>query len=191
MEERNHDHDYNEGKGAGRVKRTLLRQVISGVLLVFVLVNLLFYTSAKWNADHMPGVAKWRFLSVLTGSMEPTLQAGDLIVVERYGTTEPRPGEIVTFWEDQAHQSVITHRIVQRLHNGYLQTKGDANVVKDGGWTAPDRVVGRMVAVIPHLASIYHFLQKPAVLLSMIAGLIASGIYSKRRLKQTKMGELT
>ncbi|MEJ8547620.1 signal peptidase I [Brevibacillus borstelensis] len=151
------------------------------ILVVFVMINLFLYATSRLNDDRMPGIGGWRVLSVLTGSMSPAINAGDMVIVRRYGDKEPRVGDIITYWQEQNGLSLTTHRIVHRLENGYLQTKGDANQGEDGGWTDPDRVVGKVVIAIPYAAAVQEGLQKPPVLLTLLAAFIAFLAYSHRR----------
>lgn len=154
-----------------------------GILLLalFFLLNLFLYASSHWNADRMPGMGSWRVLSVLTGSMSPAIDAGDMVVVTRYASDVPRTGDIVTYWKDDQTRSLITHRVVQRLENGYLQTKGDANQEADGGWTDPNRVVGKVVLTIPFAAALQQFIKKPLVMVVILAGFVTCLVCIQRR----------
>lgn len=151
------------------------------MLGLFVLLNLFFYVSARWTPERMPGIAKWRVLSVLTGSMEPMIHAGDMVIIAKYDEGHPQVGDVVTFWQDQAKSSLITHRVMERLDNGYVLTKGDANHETDGGWTEPKRVLGKVVLRIPYAAAIQEFLRQPLVLAAMILFLLASSYYRWRQ----------
>jgi signal peptidase len=141
------------------------RRLGIGMLLIFVIVNFFMFATARWNDDRMPGFAKWRVLSVLTGSMSPEIEAGDMVVVASYGRDQPQIGDVISFWQNRAAGQVLTHRVVSRLENGYVQTKGDANVERDGGWTDPSLLIGKVVLVIPYAARLQEIFQKPAVLI--------------------------
>jgi len=151
------------------------------LLALLFILNLFLYASSHWNADRIPGMGSWRVLSVLTGSMSPTIDAGDMVVVTRYSGEVPRPGEVVTYWKDDQTRSLITHRVVQRLANGYLQTKGDANHEADGGWTDPNRLVGKVVFTIPFAAALQQFLKEPLVMVVILAGFAAYLVHVQRR----------
>lgn len=106
---------------------------------------------------------------MLTGSMSPSIDSGDMVIVAQYDSSVPAKGDIVTFWQDQAKQSLITHRVVQRLQNGFIQTKGDANQEEDGGWTPPASIVGKVVATVPYAATIQKAMQHPLGYLFMLS----------------------
>lgn len=168
------------------------KQIILLMLFLFVITNLFLYMSSRLNADRMPGAGSWRVLAVLTGSMSPTVNAGDMVIVREYGEQQPAIGEIVTYWQDENSRSLTTHRVVNRMDNGYLQTKGDANQGADGGWTHSERIVGKVVGRIPYAAAIQAGLQKPIVLVSLTVIFLAGLSYTNRsgsRQRQTKQIE--
>jgi signal peptidase I len=70
------------------------------------------------------GVLGYRTYSVVSGSMSPTLDVGDVIYVT---DGEPKVGDIVVLNVDG---QLVTHRIVG-LENGGFITKGDANEYPD------------------------------------------------------------
>ncbi|MDF2679303.1 MAG: signal peptidase type [Brevibacillus sp.] len=154
-----------------------------GLILVaiFFILNIFLYASSQWNSDQIPGMGNWRVLSVLTGSMSPTVDAGDMVIVTRYSGEVPQVGDIVTYWKDDQFRSLITHRVVQRLENGYLQTKGDANLETDGGWTDPNRLVGKVVYTIPFAATIQQLLKEPLVMFGILIGFLLFVIDTQRR----------
>lgn len=95
---------------------------------------------------------------VATGSMEPSLYQGDIILVLRHD--EPyKIGEIVVF--SLPNKTVpIVHRVisVKSAPNPGLLTKGDANPVDDRvlysdatGWLRPEAVLGRVRGVVPRI----------------------------------------
>jgi len=159
------------------VKRTGL-----GLVVMMIVLNLFLYSTSRLNEDRIPGYGDWRMLSVLTGSMAPQIDAGDMVIVTRYGAgEEPRVGDIVTYWRDEQTRSLITHRVIQSLDNGYLQTKGDANIELDGGWTDPDRLVGKVVFTIPYAAALQQFSKEPLVMAGLLAAFAAWLFCSQRK----------
>ena len=67
------------------------------------------------------GFFRFRFYVVLSGSMEPKLPVGSLVVADTE-RTNVKIGEIVTF---QKSGRTVTHRVTGLKEHGY-QTKGDA-----------------------------------------------------------------
>lgn len=163
------------------MNRAWLKQLGQGILAIFVVTNLFMFATSKWNSDKMPGISQWRILSVLTGSMSPTIDAGDMVIVTKYNGEQPQVGDIVTYWQDESERSLVTHRVIQRLENGYLQTRGDANHEADGGWTNPTYIVGKVVFTLPYASTLQTFFQRPIVLGALLLLFIALSYEKWRR----------
>jgi signal peptidase I len=85
-----------------------------------------------------PTFGFYRTITVLSGSMQPTFRAGDVIVVTPQPASQLRVGEAITFQIPVGDRQVETHRVVRILEHGrepVVQTKGDANQSTDP-WTA-------------------------------------------------------
>ena len=91
---------------------------------------------------------------VLSGSMEPTFYAGDLIIVE--DTDEFGVGDIVVF---QDRSSLVVHRVME-ISNDLVVTKGDANNVSDSAIEL-SMVKGRVLFWIPFVGDVITFLKTP------------------------------
>lgn len=122
----------------------------ASMLYVFVVVFLVL-------AALSPAVAAgWKPLSVVSGSMQPALRPGAMVLVQR---AEPdryyAPPSIVAFHDAARPGRLVTHRIVDtgREDTGAVvyTTKGDANRVVDSGAVAHDEVVGAVRMVVPHV----------------------------------------
>lgn len=101
---------------------------------------------------------------VETGSMEPTLNAGDgFVAVPAAVAGTPSTGDVVVFQAEQINGGrLTTHRIVDDRESGYI-TQGDANPFTDQGRNEPPVTEGQIKAVtleingdvvrIPHLGT--------------------------------------
>ncbi len=87
----------------------------------------------------IPKAMGWVPLTVLTGSMTPTIPIGSQVIVERvHGNAELsrlEPGQIITFLPEPDSGLTVTHRIVSKTTDPdgtvRLRTKGDANNAED------------------------------------------------------------
>lgn len=118
------------GGGVGLGLRRLRRVLGLGVAAAGVLVFLTLTVG--------PRVTPFRYLVVETGSMEPALPTGSLIVVERVAASELRVGDVITVVRDDGAR--VTHRIVDTAETDdgrpAFRTKGDANPATDS-WVVP------------------------------------------------------
>lgn len=101
---------------------------------------------------------------VISGSMSPAVNTGDLIAIRPVEPHSIRVGDIVTFTDHDAPGLLITHRIiaVSNGNNGpVFTTKGDANPVPDRLPVAAAQVVGRLQYRIPYGGHLTQFLRTP------------------------------
>ena len=81
---------------------------------------------------------------VLSGSMEPEIPTGSVVVVDGR-KKEWNPGDVITY---RRGNMVVTHRIVEKSEEGYC-TKGDANAEEDAGIVLEKQVIGNVIAALP------------------------------------------
>jgi signal peptidase I len=109
-------------------------------------------------------------MSVLSGSMAPTIRTGDLIVDTKVTPSQAanlRVGQIITFRAEAGSPKIFTHRIaaVEPAPGGGVAyvTKGDANDSRDGPVTPPANVVGLYHSRIPYGGFVLNALHRPVV----------------------------
>lgn len=86
--------------------------------------------------------------AVLTGSMEPELPIGSLIVIRPVEYEDIQVGDDITFVRDQ-NLNLVTHRVVAKDDaTRHITTKGIANNIPDAP-TVYENVVGKVVFDIP------------------------------------------
>ncbi len=91
----------------------------------------------------------WSPSVVVSGSMEPALSRGDVVVVRQVKATEVGAGAVISF-VDVAHGGrPTTHRAVKRLGTDRFVTKGDANRDPDPQLITPTQLRGVVTAVVP------------------------------------------
>jgi signal peptidase len=160
--------------------------VLVTVLLVGIIVLAGGLTlSAKASKDQIPTILGYKVLSVLSGSMEPTIGTGDVIVAKPYAGEPIKEGDIVTFRavdQQTGKESIlITHRVVGIVAvNGkpaaYV-TKGDANDSKDLTPISVSQVFATYRWRVPFLGYISAFIRTPVgiLLLLILPGLLFIG----------------
>ncbi len=88
-------------------------------------------------------------LVVLSDSMYPTIEAGDLLLIRSIGEEMPEIGDIIAFYDaSDETRMIITHRIVDAIYaqDGAVSyiTQGDGNNSPDRDAVQPERIIGRM-----------------------------------------------
>lgn len=154
-------------ESSGQRKRSAAAGFFSGLttVLVVALAGLALAVSV------VPRLIGGVPLTVLTGSMEPALRPGDIVVVvpqEVY-----RVGDVVTFQPEAGDPTLITHRIIAVTNSGYgatFTTQGDANGAPDDP-IVPAQIMGRVAYRVPFVGHAVTFVQNDPVL---IGGAVAA-----------------
>lgn len=117
----------------------------------------------------VPAVMGWVPLTVLTGSMEPGIPAGSLIVVKSLSLEQAGNlaiGDVVTYLPEADSDVLVTHRIVGIRSAGggdtTYQIQGDANSIPDPGWVQPKQIRGILRYHVPMLGRLLVLLDPSA-----------------------------
>lgn len=126
-------------------------------------------------------------LRVVSGSMRPTLQEGDLIEVDRVPTRALWPGDLVVFQSESA--GIVVHRLIWRDNPlgqpMRIYTKGDALGYLDHAASA-DRVLGRVGRILRGERSL-----KPVKMLDRARSLARAARHGVRRLMKRRAVDST
>jgi signal peptidase I len=108
----------------------------------------------------LPAVVGWTPRLIVTGSMEPRVHVGDVVVTREVPTAALRKGHVVTV-EDPDHPGrTRTHRLVRRDGDGGLVLKGDANPQADSSPVSPTDVLGVAVLRVPFVGRPAYWLKE-------------------------------
>lgn len=128
-------------------------------LILTITVLLVVAAGLTYLAPHLG----WRVDAVLSGSMEPEVMTGSLVVTRPIAPETIGMGDIITFYSSTASENLITHRVVGigQSSSIYFETKGDANNSPDP-FTVPARnVVGKVSFHAPYWGYATEFLKTP------------------------------
>jgi signal peptidase len=94
----------------------------------------------------------WSVDAVFSGSMEPELKVGGVVVTRPVEAAEIKVGDILTFYPPLSEQ-LTSHRVIEIKEGSELsfQTKGDANEDPDPFIVPAQNVVGKICFHIPYL----------------------------------------
>jgi signal peptidase len=104
---------------------------------------------------------------VKSGSMEPAISTGSLVVVKP--ATTYRAGDIITFGKDTKNDIPTTHRIIEITSAGSFLTKGDANEEADPNPVARQDVIGAVLLSVPGAGYVLDFARQPLGFLLLVA----------------------
>jgi len=152
-----------EKSSAAHKVLTITGAVLCLILIPVLIINITLIIKSYTNKDEVPKIGGVCPLIVLTGSMEPEISSGDLIIVNQADPKDIKKGDIIAFFDPDGNgSSVLTHRVTKVINdNGKLsfKTKGDANNAEDRLAVTEDKLVGIYKTSIPGAGNVAMFMQ--------------------------------
>ncbi len=148
--------------------------LISILLWAVILLAALFAftTLATKDSSHVASLAGYTPLSVVSDSMAPTFNAGDLIIIRSCDPATLQEGDIITFHTIINNEFALnTHRIAEIDDQGGARsyvTKGDNNEIADVHMITDGDIVGKFVTRLPKFGRVVEFLSSSTGFLLVI-----------------------
>lgn len=159
------------------MKKTLdkILKIVYGVFIALVVVVALIFIIPL-----LPIPGNYNIKVVLSGSMEPDIKTGAIVLVKPENSYEV--GDIINFdgnFRLNGQKLSITHRVTEKnideaTGNITYKTKGDANDDEDFEMVSHNKVLGRVIFDVPYIGYVVETAQKPYGFLALI--LIPAGI---------------
>ena len=130
-------------------KRQKILYVITSILVTLA-VSLCLYFSVQVIKNGYVTIAGHSMFRVVTGSMEPTIQKGELLLCKKTSIKNIKKDDIVCYQakNEEIRGVIITHRVTAVLTRGdgatYLETRGDANLSADPYYVESANLVGKV-----------------------------------------------
>lgn len=144
--------------------------VLIALLAVIILVNVIVSRIRNKPVSFF-GTS---FAIVLTGSMEPDIMTGDLIIFRECDYSDVQVGDVIVFVGGESFGELkgqsIVHQAIEITEDG-IRTKGTNNNIADQDFVTGDNLLGKCVAHSAFWGAVFSFLSKYAILL--IVALIA------------------
>lgn len=124
--------------------------IISSVILV-IAVSLCLTCAVQVVSKGYVSIGGYSLFRVVTGSMEPTIHTGAILLNKKNDISEIKEGDIVCYQTKVAeiYNSIVTHRVTAVEKDGfgsiYLETKGDANIASDFYYVDSTNLVGKVI----------------------------------------------
>ncbi len=150
---------------------------VTAVALLAVLTGLVLIGAGRLYT----GESRYELYIVESGSMEPGIPVGSLVVVDTEQT--PETGDVVAY---TMGGNVTTHRLIVINEDGTTVTQGDAMTQPDPFVVTVDDINGVVVGVYPGLGKAIAVLSTPAgfaaAAISIVGlALLGSALFGRRR----------
>ena len=132
-----------------RLQRTLNNMKLKPGNIIFNMLAIITVAAVLFVGFNIFSGA--RGYAVVTDSMAPTLNRGDVVFVQQAEFETLKEGDIVTVCFADG-SGFFTHKIVSIDHfAGAIRTKGDANESEDPQASMSEQIMGRMWYSVPYL----------------------------------------
>ena len=140
----------------------IIYPIVSFILVCCIIVVL----QAVKNPGQTPNLFGYKFFNVISGSMKPNLDIGDVVITKEIEVINK--GDIITF---KQQDSIVTHRVVDIINENekiYYQTKGDNNNSNDEILVENKDIEGVCVWIIPKIGMVINNIQNTTSMILII-----------------------
>lgn len=102
----------------------------------------LWFLTSSVVISILPFLFGWSSYVIVTGSMEPSITAGDIVITSPDYDENDVLGRVISFENPNREGHILTHRVHALAADGSLMTKGDANPTPDSAEVSPEAVTG-------------------------------------------------
>lgn len=160
-------------------KKIIKIALIIGIATIIAIFTVLYRPVSLWGDT--------RYEPVYSGSMEPAIPVGGVVVIKAVDTKTLKVGDIICFKLSESTTTSITHRIINITDEGFI-TKGDANEDPDQWIVKKENVIGKAIFIIPYIGYLGYFVRTPIgfILLIVIPATLIIIMEIRSIIKETK-----
>lgn len=157
---------------------TVLGTILCVILLPILVINLTLIAKSFLNKEEVPNVAGTMPLIVLTDSMYPVIESGDLIICHTEEPENIQVGDVIAFFDPAGNgTTIVTHRVTevtQESGNPVWHTKGDNNNTEDRLPVTADKLVAVYEGTrLPGVGNVALFMQTtPGLILCVVCPIL-------------------
>lgn len=178
---------------------TIVGAVLCIILIPILIINITLIIKSYTSEDKISDIGGFLPLIVLTDSMYPTIQSGDLVICKTAEAEDIQVGDVIAYFDPAGNgDNVVTHRVIElTTEDGKLafRTQGDANNTPDKSVVPSDSLVGVYYTRIAGAGNAAMFLQSSTGLIVCVVipllilvgyDIIRRRIYDKQRKQDTE-----
>ena len=139
------------------------------ILIPIILYNIIIIIKAANNSEEIPSVFGIKTFVIISGSMEPKLNIGDIVIIKKVEENELQENDIISF---RSGESVITHRInkiiIEDTGKIKYETKGDNNNTADRTFVKFEDIEGKQINKIPYIGNVTLLLKNKIIIIIIL-----------------------
>lgn len=151
-----------------KIRKNIIKAIIYPIIILILVCNIILMVQKIQNPQEIPSIFGYKMFIIVSGSMEPNLKIGDMVVVKETSQDKINKGDIITFTEAEYQ---VTHRvmdIIEKDGQNVYQTKGDANNANDSGLLKYENIEGKYVLKIEKIGLIIMKIQNIRVIICIV-----------------------
>ena len=141
---------------------TVIGTILCILLLPILVINVTLIIKSYTNQGEVPSIGGYLPLIVLTDSMYPIIESGDLIICHTAEAKDIKVDDIISFFDPVGNgTNIITHRVLEVVNEEglYFRTKGDNNNTEDKELVPAGKLVGVYRSRISGAGNVAMFMQ--------------------------------
>ena len=157
---------------------TIVGIILCVILIPILIINLTLIAKSYINKDAVPSIGGAVPLIVLTDSMYPKIEKGDLIIGRTEDPENIKVGDVISFFDPAGNgTTIVTHRVIEIVEeDGQIawKTQGDNNNTEDRLAVTADRLVAIWEGTrIPGFGNVALFMQStPGLIICVICPIL-------------------
>lgn len=172
--------------------RKIINSIFDLIVIFIIIVTSTYLVSTMHTINdpaHIPSILGFAPLTVISGSMSPGIETGDMIVIIK-NNSSIKPGDIITY---RLAGVLVTHRVKEISRDAVKEvfvTQGDANSVSDYKTVDRSQIVGKYLFRIPFGGYIKACLRGMPGILLLFGLVLVAFMLEVYKLTQNKLREV-
>ena len=165
--------------------------VVYIVLIPLLIYNVFIIATSVIKPDKTSSIFGIKTYVIISGSMMPELEIGDIVVVKTVLPEDLNVGDLISYRKGQV---IVTHRITKILDSSDNKkefiTKGDSNNVEDSGKVFENALEGKVIKKIPKLGNLAIILKNKIIIIAIIVLYYIYLVFSQAKQKKKNIRKL-
>lgn len=158
------------------------------IIVIILMYNLVLVAISFISKQDFNGLFGYKAYNIVTSSMEPNINIGDIIITKNVKDQDDLNVEDVISFKQNGE--VVTHRIIGIEEvNGEKRfiTKGDNNNIPDLEKITFSQIEGKKIITIPYLGKIVEFLENRVIFLIIILIILILYLYRLNKVEKSEL----
>lgn len=179
---------YDKNSIEKRKRKINMFSKILYIIVIILMYNLVLVAISFISKQDFNGLFGYKAYNIVTSSMEPNINIGDIIITKNVKDQDDLNVEDVISFKQNGE--VVTHRIIGIEEvNGEKRfiTKGDNNNIPDLEKITFLQIEGKKIITIPYLGKIVEFLENRVIFLIIILIILILYLYRLNKVEKSEL----